>query len=138
MDINNLISFISSNTIEDSLYWNFNHISGNKKFEVFWKKKNNRPMWMIYDENKNIVESCLDSELIDVLNSLGIDLHDVERGLNETIFMQIAFAKSVLDDANELYGEKAVESVIEDYEQFKNDLMKVIQKVKMKKTITLV
>lgn len=123
-----LLDFIQEHTFEDQLYFVVEGRAG--ELELLWKRGELESHWQLrlrgVDGPWELIRR---SELIEELESRDVDMVGVKRELNAVLAVQIAFADTVLRDANQQFGRDLVQRFVRGHQGFLTELQAAIDQL---------
>lgn len=123
-----LLDFIQEHTFEDQLYFVVEGRAG--ELELLWKRGEIESYWQLRPRGSDGPwELIRRSELIRELELRDVDMVGVKRELNAVLAVQIAFADTVLRDANQQLGRDLVQRFVRGHQSFLTELQAAIEQL---------
>jgi hypothetical protein len=123
-----LLDFIQEHTLEDQLYFVVQGPAGD--LELLWRRGEAESHWQIrprgYEGPTELVHRA---ELIQELESRRVDMNGVKRELNAVLAAQIAFADTVLRDADQKLGRTLVQRFVHGHQTFLRELQAAVEQL---------
>ena len=123
-----LISFLDGYVIERKLYWQVQTIYSTTRCEIQWQQ-GPEPQWQIRPSmEKNWIKTTSD-DLVQLLSSKQINLIDFEEQLRHSLLQQIAYAKSVLEKGEALFGKESIDETVNANQKFLQSVAEAIESI---------
>ncbi len=123
-----LLDFIQEHTLEEQLYFVVEGPAG--ELELLWKRGAVESHWQLRPRgSEGPWELIRRSELIQELESRDVDMAGLKRELNSVLAIQIAFADTVLRDANQHFGRELVQRFVRGHQGFLSELQAAIEQL---------
>ena len=123
-----LLDFIQEHTLEEQLYFIAPTAAG--ELELSWRRNEAPDYWHLrLRRAEGPWELVHRGELIQQLESRGVDMTVVKGELNAMLAAQIAFADMVLRDANQQLGQNVVERFVLGHQDFITELQAAIEQL---------
>jgi hypothetical protein len=122
-----MLIFIETLSLDDSLYWEIPSIKEDLRFEIVWKKELKTNPWRIRPKGAAIWTEVDRSALINKISEWDGDLAAFERVIGASIMTQAVFADQVIQGATKLFGQSAIEKGLGDARRFLENISKTIK-----------
>lgn len=127
-----LIEFFENKCLEPKLYWRVKTRTRDKTFELEWHR-DRRTKWHLRsvpqpgeDHDQQPWDVFETEQLTAKLIAVDIDPAEVESKIKSTTLQQVVFAKMMVDDAHEFFGEEVVAEAVEETQQFLSELRNMV------------
>ena len=120
-----LLDFLHQHPLEQHFYLVVDSADG--ELELSWRRHSADDLWQVRKHKPNAKAELVHyGDLLEHLDDRGADMKAVERELSALLVSQLAYADTVLRDAEQIFGREFVERAVAGHRDFMSRLQAAI------------